>query len=343
MRRMWLPAALAASLALVGYTPAPAVAQASSSAQQQAPSGVAVKIRGQEVMTLADAGGTSARQRAQLLRSRLRDELTPDPRAEFEPVTSGDVSVEMSNNMPVLKLRDATLITITHADAKLVGLQPRDAAERFAERLEQSLQDFKLGQDRNLPADFIALVPVAESRIASRPGQLERPTQERTTEQAAMEEVEFASVRLNNQEVVRLFPAGDLDAKQRAEMLRERLRQGLQTGPNNTVEAFRQTDVDVATVNNMPVIRLREANLITVTHKDAELLGAKSADDLAQQWASALRQNLASLDLKAGQPLATDLVTVATGTLSVPTARTGGGAGTTPRNQDKAKPKQDQK
>ncbi|MFP5502451.1 MAG: hypothetical protein ACLGIN_08160, partial [Candidatus Sericytochromatia bacterium] len=302
-------------------------------------SGVAVKVRGQEVMTLADAGGSSARQRAQLLRSRLRDELMPDPRAGFEPVKSGDVSVEMSNNQPVLKLRDATLITITHADAKLVGLQPRDAAERFAERLEQSLQDFKLGEDGNMPSDFIALVPVAESRLASRPGQLERPTQARTTEQAAMEEVEFASVRLNNQEVMRLFPAGDLKAKQRADMVRERLRQGLETGPNNTVEAFQQTDVNVATVNNMPVIRLREANVITVTHRDAELLGAKSADDLAQQWASALRENLAALDLKAGQPLAMDLVTVATGTLTVPTARTGGGAGTAP----KVKPKQEQK
>jgi hypothetical protein len=151
--------------------------------------------------------------------------------------------------------------------------------------------------------------------------------------------VRFAAVMVKDHEVLRLADTPDLTSEERAQKLQERLRIALEPEKGQAFKQVEATDVTVVTVGDQPVIKLRNGNIIAVTPQDAKMAG-KSQQDLAQEWATALRAALKDVKVAKGQQLPEDLVTIAKGQIEMPkqeagTKPSGGGAGTGTKPEEK--------
>jgi hypothetical protein len=149
----------------------------------------------------------------------------------------------------------------------------------------------------------------------------------------------FAAVMVKGHEVMRLADTPDLRSEERAQKLQERLRIALEPEKGQAFKQVEATDVTVVTVGDQPVIKLRNGNIIAVTPQDAKMAG-KSQQDLAQEWATALRAALKDVKVAKGQQLPEDLVTIAKGQIEMPkqeagTKPSGGGAGTGTKPEEK--------
>jgi hypothetical protein len=136
----------------------------------------------------------------------------------------------------------------------------------------------------------------------------------------------FAIVSIRGKELLRLAPTSDHSAQARAEKVRERIHETLESNAGKTV-SVKPSEITVEKSAKLVVLRLKNANLVTVTEKDAAMAG-KSAAELAEIWASDLRDILAGLTVTAKEDLPKDFVTIATGEITRPA---GGGAGTAPK------------
>lgn len=143
--------------------------------------------------------------------------------------------------------------------------------------------------------------------------------------------VRFATVMIKGNEVMRLAETPDYSAEERAQKVQERLRIALEPPKGQPFKPVQASDVEVVTVGNQPVVKLREGNVIEVTPQDAKMAN-KSQQDLAQSWATSLRTSLKGLTVAKGKQLPENLVTIAKGTMEIPkqqagTPSKGGGAG----------------
>ena len=160
--------------------------------------------------------------------------------------------------------------------------------------------------------------------------------------QARSQVVKFAVVNVNEHEIFRLADSGGRTAQARAAEIDQRLRQTLEPNPGERWRSVKPSDVTVETVDNAPVIRLRNQNVIAVTAQDAQL-NRRKLHDLAQRWATDLREALAVVRLAQGNKLPAGFVSVASGQLDYGTP--GGGAGgappaEAPKDKDKDKDKE---
>ncbi|MNS34102.1 hypothetical protein D3C72_662250 [compost metagenome] len=143
--------------------------------------------------------------------------------------------------------------------------------------------------------------------------------------------VRFSTVMINNKEVLRLGETKDLHADERAAEAQKRLNMVLVPNPGEKFKPVKATDVTVEAVDGATVLRLRNQNVAQVTPEDAKLANM-SIDDLAQKWAEQLRTSLKDIKVAQGGKLPSNLITVAKGEMTMPA---GGGAGGTPKTQEK--------
>lgn len=137
----------------------------------------------------------------------------------------------------------------------------------------------------------------------------------------------FTAVVVNGQEVFRLADTKGITAAQRADKVRERLRSVLEPDPGEKWKSVQASDITVESVDQQPVIRLRNQNVLSPTAQDAQLNGRK-LQDLAQRWSEDLRSALAAIKVDKGNKLPKDFVTTVAGRVDVPAK--GGGAGGAP-------------
>lgn len=147
------------------------------------------------------------------------------------------------------------------------------------------------------------------------------------------EKQRFAIVTVNKKEVLRLAESGEYLPQERAEKIQERLSSVIEPDANMTFKPVQAAEVTVEMVAGMPVIRLREQNLVSVTAEDAKLNNTNQ-QELAQRWASSLRGALQGYKLGKGETLPENFITIATGELTMPK---GGGAGQAPEKPEKPK------
>lgn len=172
MRTMWM--ALAAAVA-VAATPGAALAgmdhgQDEGKAGAKAKTGAdpktskvstlkfaVVMVNDQEIFRLADAGGRSASSRAAELETRLRSVLEPDPGEKWRSVNAGEVTVENVDTMPVIRLRDQNVVSVTAQDAQLNRRKAQELAQRWAGELRGALREIKVVQGNKLPDGFVTV------------------------------------------------------------------------------------------------------------------------------------------------------------------------------------------
>lgn len=329
-RSIFAIAVACAGAALVAAPVAPVLAAERAESSSTITSNVAtVTVNNRPVMQLASAGEMSAEERAELVEQRLHSLLSPDPRAAFRPVSANEVKVVQRNGQPQVMVRDRALITVTQADARSLGKQtPQAVAQRFANDLRQALVGYRLAEGQALPEDFIMVAtgPISDQASSSR-----RAAAAPKPARAADKPV--AAVRVNNREVMQLAEVGGMTAEQRAAMVRERVEGTVRPQPNEAFEVIQASDLEVVTVSNIPVLRLREQNIISVTQADADLAGM-TPQALAQRWANDLRGALTSFRLGENQAIPENFIVV-----RVLDPRTGGGAGQAPKKPEQSKPK----
>ena len=148
------------------------------------------------------------------------------------------------------------------------------------------------------------------------------------SEKPAARAVKFAVVMVNDQEIFRLADTDGRTAGERADELGKRIRGVVEPDPGERWRSVQASDVTVESVDALPIIRLRNQNVVTVTAQDAQL-NRRKAQDLAQRWAEELRVALREIKLEKGNKLPAGFVSIASGSLEF--APQGGGAGGTPK------------
>lgn len=146
--------------------------------------------------------------------------------------------------------------------------------------------------------------------------------------------VRFSTVSVNNQEVLRIAETKTLHADERAEKVHERLSMVLEPDPNEKYQPVKASEVTVETIDKAIVVRLRNQNVIQATPADAKLNGM-SQEDLAQKWATNLREALKDVKVAKDGQLPENFIAVAKGELTTQ----GGGAGGTAPKKDKQQQK----
>lgn len=178
MRRFWMAAAVAAIMAAPGTAlagekgdakadpkakPAPAHgAKPGDKAKPTAAKPTTVKfavvmVNDQEIFRLADTDGRTASERADELGKRIRGVVEPDPGEQWRSVQASDVVVESVDTLPIIRLRNQNVITVTAQDAQLNRRKAQELAQRWAEELRVALKEIKLEKGNKLPADFVAV------------------------------------------------------------------------------------------------------------------------------------------------------------------------------------------
>lgn len=161
MRHGLLAVAIATAL-VGGGLPLPAqaaevgqLAQASQDKEKQR--FAIVTVNKTEVLRLAESGEFLPQERAEKIQERLASVLEPDAKQSFQPVKAAEVTVEMVAGMPVIRLREQNLVSVTQEDAKLNSTDQQALAQKWATTLRESLKDFKLGKGQKLPESFITV------------------------------------------------------------------------------------------------------------------------------------------------------------------------------------------
>lgn len=161
MSRLILPATLAAALILGGMSVAEARGTMPGGGGGQAVQPMmddvaTVTVNDRVTLQIAAAGNMTAQQRAEIVRDRIRMAIQPREDQAFRPITREDVTIRMQNNMPVIRLRDRDLLTITHMDARAMNMaSPNTVAQRLVNELRVALADVQLGAGERLPEDFV--------------------------------------------------------------------------------------------------------------------------------------------------------------------------------------------
>lgn len=164
-----------------------------------------------------------------------------------------------------------------------------------------------------------------------------------TTQEKQANTVKFAIVSIRGEEIMRLTDAVGHGAESRAMEVDKRLREVMESEKGRpAIGAIKPSDVKVEKSGNLYVVRLRDANVITATHMDAKLADM-APRELAEQWATKLRDVVSGIEVTAQENLPTDFVTIATGQITTPVGG-GAGAGTKPdTDKEKAKTKEQKK
>lgn len=131
-----------------------------------------------------------------------------------------------------------------------------------------------------------------------------------------------AVLLVNQKPVLVIGDAGGYSGETRAMIVRDRIRRIVAPSPGHSFRPVGAQDVTLAPLSEVPVIRLRDQDLLTVASGDAEAAGVP-ARVLAERWVAALRSALADVSLNADQELPADFVTVSAG----------GGAGAAPKGE----------
>ncbi|MFN3429266.1 MAG: hypothetical protein ACK46X_04865 [Candidatus Sericytochromatia bacterium] len=188
-----------------------------------------------------------------------------------------------------------------------------------------------------LTAALAAVVGIGQAlpAIAVGPVEVAAAAGAKDAKQSKDTKVRFSTVMINNKEVLRLGETKELHADERAEEVQKRLNMVLVPQPGEAFTPVKATDVTVESVDGATVLRLRNQNVVQVTPEDARLANM-GADELGMKWAEQLRASLADIKVAQGGKLPPNLVTVAKGEMTMPA---GGGAGGTPKTQEKQKDK----
>ena len=170
MRRMLCTAAIAAAVIGAHAMPAAASQLVIMAAEAGGGGGTAtdknkaatvrfstVSVNNKEVMRLGETKDLHADERAEKVQERLEMVLKPEAGQKYRPVQASDVTVESVGPAVVVRLRNLNVAQATPEDAKLAGMSTQALAQQWAQSLRSALQDVKVGQNGQLPDNFIAI------------------------------------------------------------------------------------------------------------------------------------------------------------------------------------------